>query len=236
MAFKDRLKEARLNLGYTQEQLADKLGMAKSTIAGYEKGTREPNILTVQGIMNALKIDANFLWQDEMEDSLELIVSSHEWDLIKKYRNLDNYGVNAIDTLLDIEYTRCIVKEEQSEYCPTVMKPSYHANLSAGTGLFVFDDVPSKQEPVPSEFEYIDFIIGVSGDSMEPTYNDGDKVMIVKQSKINFGEVGAFMVNGEAFIKELGNDCLISHNEKYAPIQFNESMRIDCIGKVVGKL
>ena len=36
---------------------------------------------------------------------------------------------------------------------------------------------------------------------MEPTYHDGDKVMIKKQRDIKIGEIGAFMVNGEAYIK-----------------------------------
>ena len=51
MAFKDRLKEARLTKGLTQEQIAEKIGVAKSTFTGYEKGNSEPNMLTVSKIM-----------------------------------------------------------------------------------------------------------------------------------------------------------------------------------------
>ena len=75
MAFNDRLKEARNNAGLTQEQLAKKLGLAKSTITGYEKGTSEPNMITVKNLMDILKVDANYLWQDEMTGSTSLIVS-----------------------------------------------------------------------------------------------------------------------------------------------------------------
>ena len=71
---------------------------------------------------------------------------------------------------------------------------------------------------------------------MEPTYHDGDKVMIKKQRDIKIGEIGAFMVNGEAYIKELGNECLISHNKKYAPIQFNESIAYRLYWKSYRKL
>ena len=76
MAFNDRLKEARNNVGLTQEQLAKKLGLAKSTITGSEKGTSEPNMITVKHLMDILKVDANYLWQDEMTGSTSLIVSS----------------------------------------------------------------------------------------------------------------------------------------------------------------
>ena len=37
MAFNERLKEARIACGLTQEQLAIKIGVAKSTVTGYEK-------------------------------------------------------------------------------------------------------------------------------------------------------------------------------------------------------
>ena len=47
MAFKDRLKEARLNNNMTQEQVAKKIGIAKSTFTGYEKGNSEPNMSTI---------------------------------------------------------------------------------------------------------------------------------------------------------------------------------------------
>lgn len=48
MSLNDRIKEARLQNGMTQEQLADKIGVAKSTLTGYEKGNREPNIPTLR--------------------------------------------------------------------------------------------------------------------------------------------------------------------------------------------
>lgn len=54
MAFKEQLKAARLAKGYTQEQLATAIGVAKSTFTGYEKGNSEPNMLTIK------KVNGNF--------------------------------------------------------------------------------------------------------------------------------------------------------------------------------
>lgn len=234
MAFKEQLKAARLAKGYTQEQLATAVGVAKSTLTGYEKGNSEPNMLTIKKLMEILEVDANYLWYDENDNNSSFVTSFIEQQIIKKYRLIDESGKNTVEFVLNDIYDRC-VKEPATSY-ETVLKPAYQCGLSAGTGLYAFDDVPTEQIEVPIDFKFIDFVIGVSGDSMEPTYHDGDKVMIKKQNEIKIGEIGAFMVNGEAYIKELGNKCLISHNKKYAPIQFNESMRIDCIGKVIGKL
>lgn len=234
MAFKEQLKAARLAKGYTQEQLATAVGVAKSTFTGYEKGNSEPNMLTIKKLMETLEVDANYLWYDENDNSSSFITSFVEQQIIKKYRLIDDNGKNTVEFVLNDIYDRCV--KEPAPLYETVLKPAYQCGLSAGTGLYAFDDVPTEQIEVPIDFKDIDFVISVSGDSMEPTYRDGDKVMIKKQRDIKIGEIGAFMVNGEAYIKELGNKCLISHNKKYAPIQFDESMRIDCIGKVIGKL
>ena len=70
MAFKDRLKEARINKGFTQERLGNAIGVGKSAIAGYESGKREPDVNKIYLIMKVLDIDANYLWQDEMKNPL----------------------------------------------------------------------------------------------------------------------------------------------------------------------
>ena len=72
------------------------------------------------------------------------------------------------------------------------------------------------------------------GDSMEPTYHDGDKVFVEKCDSVDVGEVGIFVVNGGVYIKELGNNCLISHNEEYKPIRIVENDSVYCCGRVIG--
>ena len=124
MAFKDRLKEARLSRGLTQEQIAKQIVVAKSTFTGYEKGNSEPSMLTVSKIMNVLKVDANFLWQDEMNSLTELVVSLDEKVLLRKYRSLDNHGKEMVDFTLEKEYERSKALAEQEDN-NIVKMPSY---------------------------------------------------------------------------------------------------------------
>ena len=105
MAFADRLKEARLQKGYTQEQIALKVGVAKSTYTGYEKGIREPNVNTIGKLMEELNVDANFLWQDETTFPFELTYDEME-NLVKKYRDLDDHGKEMVDFTLQKEWER----------------------------------------------------------------------------------------------------------------------------------
>ena len=234
MSLNSRIKERREELGMSRSELAGLIGVTSSAIANYENAVSFPKVELLFKLFDALKCDANYLYQDEMKILDEdFSMTLKERQLVKKYRELDNHGVQVIDSILNIEYDRCT--KEQEVYETTIMKPSFQACLSAGTGQFVFDDIPSEQIEVPIEYKDIDFVIGVSGESMQPTYYDGDKVMIKKQ-EVRVGEIGAFMIDGEVFIKERGKDRLISHNKEYGDIMLNKYMRIDCVGKVVGKI
>ena len=82
--------------------------------------------------------------------------------------------------------------------------------------------------------EAADYVIPITGDSMEPTYHGGDRVFVEKCESIEVGEIGIFIVNGDAYIKELGDKCLISHNEKYRPIRLDENDSVYCCGRVIG--
>ena len=53
---------------------------------------------------------------------------------------------------------------------------------------------------------------------------------------MNRGDVGIFVVNGNAYIKEYGETELISRNPDADNIRIAEYDNIVCMGKVVGKL
>lgn len=44
MKFSDRLRKLRTDHGYTQQQVADMLGVNKTTYSHYELGNRQPNV------------------------------------------------------------------------------------------------------------------------------------------------------------------------------------------------
>ena len=49
-SFKEMLKYLRMRENLSQSELADKLGVAKSTISMYEVGKREPDFETLEAI------------------------------------------------------------------------------------------------------------------------------------------------------------------------------------------
>ena len=119
----------------------------------------------------------------------------------------------------------------------TTTIPVYDAGASAGTGIFLDSDY---YDVIAIADNYTNrkanFAVWVDGHSMEPKFNDGDLVLVRQQPQVDIGEIGIFIVNGEGFIKKLGEGELISLNPDYENIRLNEWDDISCKGRVLGKL
>lgn len=248
MALNDRIKEARLKCGFTQEQLASIVGVAKSTITGYEKGNRIPTAAMVGTLADATNVDANFLYQDEVKELHENRATPEEFEnIIKKYRILDSHGKDIVDMILNKEVERVIKLEKannaeildfqtNSSTQRTRTLHYYQRLASAGTGQFVFDDVPVDLIEIPDipEYKKVKYAIGVNGRSMEPLYYDGDVLLVEPCKEIDIGEIGIFIVDGDSFVKKFGKNILISVNEDYSDIPISKETH--CLGLVVDKI
>ena len=71
---------------------------------------------------------------------------------------------------------------------------------------------------------------------MMPHFKDGDVVLVRSQPYVNVGEIGIFVIDGNGYIKERGDDRLISINPEYDDIYFEEDQDIRCKGLVIGTL
>lgn len=236
MSLNSRIKERREALNMSRTELADIIGVTSSAIANYENGISSPKIELLYKLFEALKCDANYLYQDEMKEFTNETPSNDELIIIKKYRSLDSLDKKAIDVLLDTLSKR--QSEQAAEFIQLespMLLPFYGRIVSAGTGQYVFDDIPPEMIEIESNHINMqaDFAVGVNGDSMEPTYFDGDVLLIKKQPSVNVGEIGIFMINGEAFVKEFAGSTLKSHNDKYEDIPVTD--QTICLGKVLGK-
>jgi transcriptional regulator with XRE-family HTH domain len=59
--FNENLRVARLRKKLTQQQVADKLGIAKSTYCQYETGASEPNVLRIKELAKILETTGDML-------------------------------------------------------------------------------------------------------------------------------------------------------------------------------
>ena len=105
---------------------------------------------------------------------------------------------------------------------------------AAGTGSFLDSYSYTElavDETVPKD---ADFAIRISGDSMMPRFTDGQIVFIKEQNTLDIGETGIFSLDGNAYIKKLGQGELLSLNTEYEPIPIHEYNSFHIFGKVVG--
>lgn len=65
MSISERIRQARKMAGLTQQQLADALGVAKTTISGYERGSNEPNSLRIHKLSQILGVSGDYLLELE---------------------------------------------------------------------------------------------------------------------------------------------------------------------------
>ncbi len=87
--FKKRLRDRRISLGYTQEQLGNGVFLSKGEICAYEKGKRIPPLDALIRLANFLEVD--FLWLIGMELSTK--------SGLDKIINLSSDDINIINAL-----------------------------------------------------------------------------------------------------------------------------------------
>ena len=129
-----RIKEAREQLGLTQTELGQKVGVTGSAITNYEKETSHPKEQIIYKLMETLGVDANYLFQDCMRiPPKNNDINLSEYEHIKKYRDLDEHGKKMVDFTLKEEYERSVAEKKMSDkVIPMMVKETadYGANAA----------------------------------------------------------------------------------------------------------
>lgn len=120
MSFGTRLKARREQLGITQPQLAEMLGVSKGAIGNYETGINSPKATILFKVFDVLDCDANYLFQDEMKNlCAKDTATPFEMDnLVKKYRDLDDHGREMVDFTLTKEWERTTAEKKAGKVIP----------------------------------------------------------------------------------------------------------------------
>lgn len=235
MSFGSRLKELRESKELKQQELAEILGVKNTAISNYELDISSPKEETMFKIFKFFSVTPNYMFQDDIEIKSEILLTLQEREGIKKYRALDVYGKKAVNSVFDIEYNRCTSEPEEEEALTITIKHSLH-KVSAGHGFDLNNEDEWEEIEIPDTpiARQAAFSLTISGDSMEPIYSDGQIVLVKRQSAVDIGETGIYIINGSGFIKKNGGDRLISLNPKYDDIIFSDSDTVSCAGKVIG--
>ncbi len=218
----------------------------------YKRGYENLTLPTLKKLAQYFNTTLDYWILDEITDpnygkTSGFKVEYEEMEHIKKYRSLDDFGRESVDLVLDREVKRVeqIGKLQKTltnleNQCVVSSVPkrllAYYGGIAAAGKSVGFEDILSgatiQVEDTPDS-RYADYAIGVSGNSMEPTFYDGDIVYVKKAERLNIGDIGIFQKDNCIYIKEVGDGMLLSHNSDYVPLS-GEGVYL--LGKVIGKV
>jgi phage repressor protein C with HTH and peptisase S24 domain len=242
------IRDRRNALGINQARLAEETGVSRNAVAGWETGHSRPDLGTVPSLCKALGISIEAFFGTETPRSEE------ERRLLKFFASLDQRDREAI--LWQTEALAERRKRQAGAGVPAAKKAGeraertheaavpkfvtvYANELGAAAGFGAALDETRGEEIrllADEETERADEIITVSGCSMEPTFMDGDRVLVQHTDRVRPGEIGIFLVDNEGYIKEYRTDGLHSHNPAYGMIPLSGEETVRCVGRVIGKL
>lgn len=239
-SFNQRLKELRLSRELSQQTLADKIGISKSSINMYERGEREPGLETLEAFADFFNVDMNYL----------LGVGRPAITTISKAGGL-RHPLDE-DLTADVSVTSYIDPDDPNQrkileaigYKKQALRIPVLGYVAAGIPIEAIEDIIDYEELDPKEYrdgaEY--FGLQIKGASMEPRFTDGDVVIVRKQPDVDSGQIGIVCINGDhATCKKIKKTpegvMLISTNPAYEPIFYSNeeiaSIPITILGRVV---
>lgn len=230
----ERIRFYRTRTGMEQKALAEKVGVSANAISNWENGRTRPDVNILPQICEALGITLYDLFN--LEDPTIKYTAGEQLHL-DEYRRLSDGNRHAVNVM-----TRTLLKVQRAEKCRTVrQKIFFSKSLAAG----VADPTEFEDEGTPiflyasHNVDRADCVFTVNGDSMEPQFHNGDMVLVQRTPDapdLEYGEVGAFIIGNETYIKVYEEDGLHSLNPAYKPIHFCEEDKVYLIGRVVGRI
>ena len=221
MEFAERLKTLRKQVKLTQGHIAEKLNISQQAYASWERGVKKPSRKKVKQLEQILNVPKDYFTEIE---------------IVRLHNTLSNKGKDQV-----VEYTRNLVQKEKTQQVVSVSENLYeyhvYEKMSAGIGTSVYDNRNYDTVYFNEELAH-DFASWVSGDSMEPKYQNGS-VALIRETGFDYdGAVYAVVWNFQTFIKKVYREKeglrLVSINKAYKDIYipYDENPRI--VGKIVG--
>ena len=204
-----RLKEIREAQGMSQASVAKHLGISRSSYFNWENGKTKPNQKNLSVLAELFGVAETYF------------LSEHE--IVEVYLELNEENRQEA-----LRFTKALIP---------LYSYKVFERLSAGTGYTYFGDGNYDEVFYDEEIDH-DFASWVFGDSMEPTYLNGE-VVLIKQTGFDYdGDVYAVDWDGQTYIKKVYREedglRLVSLNKRYGDkfAPYDEDPRI--IGKIVG--
>lgn len=224
-----KIKTYRNKNNLTQQELADKLKISRTTLSYYENASVEPNIYILINLAIELNCSLDDLIGFDIKSyyppknknlSLETVLKNNlkDFQILKKQINEIHQKIcteDKCDTEISEEITPSIedlrneklidLKEryENKDYDNVTFIKQY-GNVAAGLPSFACEEVEKllylPRKYFSSSFDY--FALTINGDSMNKLYEDGEVIIVKKTGLVSDGDIIIACISGEATCKE----------------------------------
>ncbi|HAR6345690.1 TPA: helix-turn-helix domain-containing protein, partial [Staphylococcus pseudintermedius] len=197
-SFKDRLKQIMSERKISQSELSRRTGIGRNSISDYLNGKYEAKQDKVFELAKALNVNEAWLMgfdiskNREIENSITSIYDKLTPPRQKRVLDFANEQLNEQNNKVLHINSHNVISEEVAVY----------GYASAGTGETLIDGVEFTTQyngHIPNH----DFALQVNGDSMEPLFEDKEIIFVDKTKQINSGQIGIFVIDGEAYLKKV---------------------------------
>ena len=221
-----QIKTFRKSAGFTQDELAKRLNTTKQTISRYEKGDRKANqdMLFELCDIFGVSIDDFFPSQnestqtsttspiqsiyDQLEPPRQGKVLTYAERQLKEQKNEEETKINEVSEVISLYQVEVV--SETAAAC----------GFNYGFG---YDDTDRETIEVDEQPPRHDIATKVSGDSMQPDYQDGDILYLVDKGLTTYnGDLAVIAYGDRSYFKKIytenGRLRLVSLNDKYEDI------------------
>ncbi|ECL1830972.1 helix-turn-helix domain-containing protein [Campylobacter jejuni] len=239
-----KIRIAREEQGYSQEQLANELGITARTLQNYEYGRSDIGVILVGKIANILKINSDYFFKDDSSLVVRKSFVSDEKKSISE-TNLKNVPKLSLNMSLNQDKYVSKLENQQEALSDDMINIPFFENVRASAGSGAYNDEESTQALGLSKsflrecfglysFINLSVILG-QGDSMSPTLPE-NCYLLIQQGEVKEGEICVTRIEDELYVKRLQKRPklkLLSDNKAYEPIDL-EGENFEILGRVVG--
>ena len=234
-AFGGVIRKYRSRLKYNQRDLGKLMGVNQNTICNWETDKNQPDAQALRKLCMILDIPLYELFGIEDKHSQ---LSEREQLLLSFYRSLDDPGREDLETFAEAMSGN--VHRRKLRMALERMNSVVDLGRAAAAGDGAdWEDHPESEPCILFDSRTVsdaDEIMAVNGQSMEPMFHDGDRVLVQYCTDLSYGDIGIFYVPGMGgVIKQVAHDRLHSLNPDFDDIfPYEDGAKI--IGRVLGKI
>ena len=225
------IKELRKTKKLTQKNLAELTGFKQNTISNHENGNRQLDENDIRVYAEALGVSPQYLFDRAKPSSIETIPQPATSPIQTIYDQLEPPGQRKVITYAEKlrdeqEKRRKAKKNEVSEKVIDLYQVEVVSETAAASGFnygFGYDDTDRETIEVDEQPPRHDIATKVSGDSMQPDYQDGDILYLVDKGLTTYnGDLAVIAYGDRSYFKKIytenGRLRLVSLNDKYEDI------------------